>query len=157
MAELVDALVSGTSGASRGGSSPLLGTSTIFLSISRNLLEKGTDPSVQRRLEKLAMETAARSTFGPREGRGRIAHVARHHSVRRLGARNPHWRQQHYAVPHPSSRARSYGLADRSRYRHRRSRRNARALPQPHRDHQGGAGPDAEIAGPATHRRDPDR
>jgi hypothetical protein len=30
MAELVDALVSGTSGESRGGSSPLLGTSSMF-------------------------------------------------------------------------------------------------------------------------------
>ncbi len=32
MAELVDALVSGTSGESRGGSSPLLGTRALFLS-----------------------------------------------------------------------------------------------------------------------------
>jgi hypothetical protein len=30
MAELVDALVSGTSGESRGGSSPLLGTNSMF-------------------------------------------------------------------------------------------------------------------------------
>ncbi len=35
MAELVDALVSGTSGESRGGSSPLLGTKLVFRSAQK--------------------------------------------------------------------------------------------------------------------------
>ena len=45
MAELVDALVSGTSGATRGGSSPLLGTKQTFkIALNKDLPVKSTNP-----------------------------------------------------------------------------------------------------------------
>jgi hypothetical protein len=40
MAELVDALVSGTSGESRGGSSPLLGTRNLLFIIERQSISR---------------------------------------------------------------------------------------------------------------------
>jgi hypothetical protein len=45
VAELVDALVSGTSGESRGGSSPLLGTKLLFASLKSFKLATGGFPS----------------------------------------------------------------------------------------------------------------
>src|SRR5712691_5754787 len=72
MAELVDALVSGTSGESRGGSSPLLGTKAQFAAVRRrprlNELARmmGLSPSRLQKLESgpcRSLQTRARSDW----------------------------------------------------------------------------------------------
>jgi ribonuclease D len=73
VAELVDALVSGTSGASRGGSSPLLGTTPLELEGSMTIrLHRGDLPNLARYRGAAAIDT---ETMGLHPKRDRLCVV----------------------------------------------------------------------------------
>jgi hypothetical protein len=70
VAELVDALVSGTSGASRGGSSPLLGTKSQFATVPSRSLATKLSKASREKMPKICSWTVAKIRVQPVKNAG---------------------------------------------------------------------------------------